>query len=61
MQALLPERIGERPHHVLLPDQFGKSFGPPLAGEDLTHLKMVLQPRLMKIDALIGLFESGVR
>ena len=37
MEALLGERVAERLDDVLLPDQFGKRFGPPLAGEDLGH------------------------
>ena len=41
MQALLLERIGQRPHRVLLPDQFGKSLGPPLACEYLGHVESV--------------------
>ena len=39
MQALLLERIGKRRHHVLLPDQFGKGLGTPLARENLTHFR----------------------
>ena len=39
MQALLLQRIGERPHHMLLPDQFGKGLGTPLARENLTHFR----------------------
>ena len=45
MQPLLGERIGQRPDDVLLPDQFGKRFGPPLAGEDLGHDGSVLALR----------------
>src|SRR3989304_3769093 len=58
------KRLGndERPHHVLLPDQFRKNPGSPLAGENLGHrLKMILEAQLMKIDALIGLLDSRVR
>ena len=29
------QRVRERAHHVLLPDQLGEALGPPLAGEDL--------------------------
>ena len=28
------QRIGERPHHMFLTDQFGETLGPPLAGKD---------------------------
>jgi hypothetical protein len=37
MQPLLAQRVGQRPDHVLLPYQLGKSLGAPLAGEDLGH------------------------
>jgi hypothetical protein len=41
MQPLLPERIGERPHDVFLPDDLGKRPGPPLAREYLGHVMTV--------------------
>ena len=34
MDPAAVERVGQRPHHVLLPHQFGEALGPPLAGEN---------------------------
>ncbi len=35
VDAVAVKGVRERPHHVLLADQFGKAAGSPLAGEGL--------------------------
>jgi len=40
------ERMAERAHHMFLAYQFGKAFGPPLAGEDEIGHAPILPRRL---------------
>ena len=42
VQPLLAQRVAQRLHHVLLPDQAGEIARPPLAGEDLVAHAAIL-------------------
>ena len=50
MQALLLQRIGQGADNVLLSDQFGKGFGAPLTGENLSHGEALIRGiRILRI------------
>ena len=51
MQALLLQRVGQRPHDVLLPNEAGEVARPPLAGEHLIGHARILSARSRKAAA----------
>ena len=47
MQAAFVERIAQSLHHMLLADQIGKGFRPPLTGENLISHKIYWFPDML--------------